>query len=255
MFQCTDIRVQWNPAVKATCWGQKTLQSLSYTNVALNITTDILFAVIIPALMLWGLNMNRRTKMSLLAVLGLGVFVCAAAIIKVGYLVNYGKTGDWLWDSRNITIWTVVECNMGIMAGSLPTLKPVLKRVLGSTYGSGSRKTPTAANYYAGGTRKSGSHWTALGSRRDGVTDETSSERAFNRGVGQSYELDENIISPSAKTTTKVTVSADVESKSSTSSLDDISAIPGGTSGATAGSGPGGIRKTTTTTMAYQNKS
>lgn len=32
---------------------------------------------------------------------------CVAAIIKIPQLVNYGKEGDLLWDSRNITIWTV----------------------------------------------------------------------------------------------------------------------------------------------------
>jgi hypothetical protein len=30
---------------------------------------------------------------------------CAAAIVKAGFLVNYGVTGDVLWDSANLTIW------------------------------------------------------------------------------------------------------------------------------------------------------
>jgi hypothetical protein len=32
---------------------------------------------------------------------------CAAATVKLSFLVNYGKTGDFLWDSANLTIWTV----------------------------------------------------------------------------------------------------------------------------------------------------
>ena len=78
---------------KGTCWGQKTLQSLSYTNVALNILTDILFAVVIPVRaepqlpvskvifvnmstqipMLWNVQMNKRQKWSIMGILGLGV--------------------------------------------------------------------------------------------------------------------------------------------------------------------------------------
>jgi hypothetical protein len=64
-----------------------------------------------------------------------------AALIKVTFLSSYGKTGDWLWDSRNLTIWTVIESNIGILAGNLPCLKPLFRAVLGSTYGRGTRKS------------------------------------------------------------------------------------------------------------------
>jgi hypothetical protein len=73
--------------------------------------------------------------------LGIGVFACAAASVKVSYLPNYGKEGDLLWDSRNITIWTAVELNVAITAASLPCLKPIFKKVLASRYGRGSDGT------------------------------------------------------------------------------------------------------------------
>lgn len=139
VFQCTNLAVLWDPTAKGTCWTENTLHALSYTNVSLNILTDLLFAVIIPVPMLWRVQMNKRQKASLCAILSCGVFATAAALIKVGYLPNYGKEGDWLWDSRNITIWTVTECNMGIIGGNLPCLKPLFRTVLGSTYGRGSR--------------------------------------------------------------------------------------------------------------------
>jgi hypothetical protein len=90
--------------------------------------------------MLWGVQMNRRHKASLICILGLGTFATAAAFVKLSYLPNYGKEGDLLWDSRDMTIWTVVECNVGIIAGNLPCLKPLFRSILVSTYGSGSRK-------------------------------------------------------------------------------------------------------------------
>jgi hypothetical protein len=64
-----------------------------------------------------------------------------AALIKVTFLPSYGKTGDWLWDSRNLTIWTVIESNVGIIAGNLPCLKPLFRAALGSTYGRGTRRS------------------------------------------------------------------------------------------------------------------
>lgn len=145
MFQCTNIRIIWDPTVKATCWSAQTIRALSYTNAALNILTDLLFSVIIPVPMLWRLHVNFRTWLTLMCILGLGVFACAAGGVKVSFLPNYGKQGDFLWDSRNITIWSATELNVGITAASLPPLRPLFRQVLNSTYGRGSHgssKTP-----------------------------------------------------------------------------------------------------------------
>lgn len=176
--------------------------------------------------MLWNLNVHFRTRVSLIGVLGLGVFACAAAFVKLGYVTNYGKLGDWLWDSRNITIWTCVELNVGIIAGSLPTLRPIFRRFLGSTYGkSSSRKTPNTGNTnYGRGTMRSGSNWHTLGSGRRGgadeQVDEASSERAINARVDE-YELQNRIASPQG-ITNKTTILTSIDAKSSDESLDRV---------------------------------
>lgn len=91
----------------------------------------------------------------------------AGAFVKVSYITNYGKEGDWLWDSRDITIWTVVECNVGIIAGNLPCLKPLFRRVLGSTYGLGSKKNSnTKAYHYGTGTGRDPKNYSSLTSGR-----------------------------------------------------------------------------------------
>ncbi|OAG06881.1 uncharacterized protein CC84DRAFT_630037 [Paraphaeosphaeria sporulosa] len=158
MFQCTNLAVQWDQSVKGTCWSKQTIQALGYTNTACNIITDLLFAIVIPIPMLWQVQLNRRQKSSIVCILGLGIFATAAALVKISFLPNYGSTGDWLWDSRNITIWTILETCVGIIAGNLPCLKPLFRTVLGSTYGRGSRGrtggTGNTPRYlgYGGGT-------------------------------------------------------------------------------------------------------
>lgn len=136
MLQCKHISALWDPGVPQQCWSGNTLRALSYTNVTLNILTDLTCAILLPIPMLWHIPLNKRTRASLISVFSLGLFACAAAIIKIPYLVNYGQQGDFLWDSRNITIWTMTECNIGIIAGSLPCLRPLLRPLLGSAYGS-----------------------------------------------------------------------------------------------------------------------
>jgi uncharacterized membrane protein len=66
VLQCTNLTVLWDPAAIGTCWTGSTLKALSYTNVcklswtvtstytkltmapALNVITDLLFAIFIP---------------------------------------------------------------------------------------------------------------------------------------------------------------------------------------------------------------
>ncbi|RAK83961.1 integral membrane family protein [Aspergillus costaricaensis CBS 115574] len=147
MFECKDIRSIWDENVKSQCFTSSQLLKLSYTNTGLNILTDLIFAIL-PAIMLRHLQVNRRVKASLVCILGLGIFACAAAIVKLSVLPNYGRTGDLLWDYSTLTIWVVVESNMGIIAGSLPTLKPLFKQFLG-TYGS-----QTKTRRYTYGSKK-----------------------------------------------------------------------------------------------------
>jgi hypothetical protein len=55
-------------------------------------------------------------------------------------VINYGKTGDFLWDSSDISIWTVIEVGVGITSASMPALKPLFKKALEKTLSySGSR--------------------------------------------------------------------------------------------------------------------
>jgi hypothetical protein len=68
---------------------------------------------------------------------------------------NHGRDPDLLWKSRNITIWTVTECNIGIIAGNLLCFKPLFRDMLGLSYGS--RTTPTS---YAAGTGRATSNHT-----------------------------------------------------------------------------------------------
>lgn len=109
------------------------VQGLGYTDATLNIATDVFFAVFTSVPLFWDLNVHRRTRVSLIAVLGLGVIACGDSIIEAVYLYNLGKYSDWLWDSRNISIWHVVELNTGIVAGCVPAIRPLFRGVLGGS--------------------------------------------------------------------------------------------------------------------------
>lgn len=95
------------------------------------------------------MQLAKRIKIALLAVLSLGIWyrplseispimlmppsACIAGIIKITILPTYGRSGDFLYDSAELTIWTTTELNIGILAGSIPCLKPLYKMLLEKT--------------------------------------------------------------------------------------------------------------------------
>lgn len=148
----------------------------------MNILTDFIFAVVIPIPMLWKLNVNRRQRWSLIGILGLGIFACVAACVKSAYLLNYGAKTDPLWQTRNITIWNVAELNVGIIAGSLPTLRPLFPGFLGGTNTSsyGHMKGSYAKESRRGTLMPNRNNWLNLSSERNIV---------LNGNGQESYEM------------------------------------------------------------------
>lgn len=101
-------------------------------------------------------------------------------------MYNLGHYSDWLWDSRNISIWHVVELNTGIVAGILPAIRPLFRGILGSSawdrkhqnvYLRSSQLRTTAFS-----SKKGTWFRTVTKGRGSGATGETNSERAFNAG-------------------------------------------------------------------------
>lgn len=113
------------------CWPPRVTQGLSYADATLNITTDIIFAVLIPVPLFYHLNVSTRRRIYLISVLGLGLLACAACIIKSVHLYQMATYDDFLWDSRYVTIWATAELNTGIVAGSIPAVKPCVNPLFG----------------------------------------------------------------------------------------------------------------------------
>lgn len=157
IFQCLPFEAIWNIALRppplgtgtAKCYSNTVFRNLGLMNSSFNIVTDVLFATI-PIPLIWQLQLNVRTKISLIAVLSLGWFACAAAIIKAVLQWNVLNELDWtVHDSFNI--WNYIEFTVGIIAASLPSLKPLfnwfLEAARAITSAGRSRGTGRASAY------------------------------------------------------------------------------------------------------------
>ncbi|KAF3003228.1 hypothetical protein E8E13_009926 [Curvularia kusanoi] len=88
--------------------------------------------------------MPRRTKISIIFILGLGILASIATIIRLPYLKYYDHAkypNDLLFHLGVIVICSNSECSLGILACSLPPLRKLLKLYYEkwSSYKRGSR--------------------------------------------------------------------------------------------------------------------
>ena len=105
-----------------------------------SIASDFLLALL-PIPLVWQLQLNGRTKSTLICILNLGLFAGVAAIIKSEkQKTAFSDPDPFVHDT--FTIWRFIEYDVGIITASLPSLKPLSKRVLNGTRGT----TPSGPN-------------------------------------------------------------------------------------------------------------
>ena len=107
----------------ANCYDDHIFLSIAIFNSSINIFTDVFFALL-PIPIIWNLQINQRTKITLSFILSLGLFACAVAIYKTYVQSQFFKTPDFTYDDTYF-VWNDVEFQAGMLAASLPTLRPL----------------------------------------------------------------------------------------------------------------------------------
>ncbi|KAH6656126.1 hypothetical protein BKA67DRAFT_535020 [Truncatella angustata] len=162
IFQCAPISFFWNKNQDGTCVSMDVIIGLAYLYSVCSVFTDFTFALL-PAWIISGLQLNMRTKLALIPLMAMGCVASAAVVVRFAYLPRF-RDPDFLWATTDIAIWSTVEEGLAIAAGSLATLRPLLKLVgykLGLTSG---RPSHMGASSYG----KMGSMADKLTSRRRG---------------------------------------------------------------------------------------
>jgi len=132
VFQCLPIKATWNfllrldPGTK--CFSNTTYRNIGLFNGSVNIFTDFVFATL-PIPMILTLQVNMRTKISLVCILSLGYFACACSLVKEVLLLNFFTDTDGLFNDA-YQIWNAIELNVGIIAACLPALRPLFAFIL-----------------------------------------------------------------------------------------------------------------------------
>lgn len=123
-----------------TCNARAIQTALSYLVAAVSITTDWIFALL-PIFLLWNVQMRTGIKLSVIAMLSLGVFASVAPIVRLKYLLGMNDLSHFLQNLGPILAWAAAEANAGMLLANLPACRPLLEMVFTGLFSSASRSS------------------------------------------------------------------------------------------------------------------
>ncbi|KAF1945262.1 hypothetical protein EJ02DRAFT_51235 [Clathrospora elynae] len=136
---CHPINTLWGESNGVCNLQLNTDVSLFFS--AIEIMTDFSLSIL-PAILLWNVQMKGKVKASVAFMLALAGFASCATIVRLKYLTLYSDPGEFMYSTGSIGFWSLMEEGIGIIAGSLPALRPLLSlRIRIST----SSNTPAAS--------------------------------------------------------------------------------------------------------------
>ncbi|KAF2749001.1 hypothetical protein M011DRAFT_475753 [Sporormia fimetaria CBS 119925] len=168
-FACTPLTI-FKPHMKGKC-----IYSLPiwYLTSGMNIVTDFLIFGI-PIHPVLQLRISKRKKLLLLGLFCLGFFTCFISLIRLTTLHKSIHTTDPFWDNAPTAYWSVVELNCGILCACLPTLRPLVQRILPRLVGT-DRKGRSVRDEEVRIVRRRVS--SALGEKEGGIERDMESEK------------------------------------------------------------------------------
>ncbi|CZR67242.1 related to integral membrane protein [Phialocephala subalpina] len=134
IFQCTPTRYFWTKWIHSVdpnpkCLDGRVIEAVTYAHCAVSAITDWSFGIL-PVFFVWNMQMNPRTKLSVVLILSLGFFASTATIVRIVYIKTLKATDDYSWEGINLAKWSMIEPAIAITAMNFATLRPMFKNVL-----------------------------------------------------------------------------------------------------------------------------
>lgn len=158
-----------------------------------NIITDLAILAL-PIPVLTGMNLPRRQKYILVATFSLGIFLTIVDVVRIYYLQQaitlaptttvsdptaiFGDSPDFAWNASLSLMWSAIEVNMGMICACIPTLKPLIIKILPAAIIDPDGTQNSNLSTYATGSEKE----TGQGTRND--TDPPMSREGPNNDLG-----------------------------------------------------------------------
>ncbi|KAJ5143776.1 uncharacterized protein N7515_002563 [Penicillium bovifimosum] len=139
-FQCNPPSMLWDLSAGGTCWSPDIFDGFNYFVSAWTTLTDIILAFV-PIVAFCKLQMPVSTKASVCIMMGLTLLSAIVTIVKATYLKLFTNHADPLFKVVPLVLWGLVEQNVVIIAACIPTIRPLFRKVFGSTKNSSGQAT------------------------------------------------------------------------------------------------------------------
>ncbi|KAI8937693.1 hypothetical protein NX059_005394 [Plenodomus lindquistii] len=149
IFMCTPIHKRWNTSAPGTCGRQ---DQYIFGVVGVTIATDVL-VTIIPAWIVYDLQMSIKSKIGIIAFLSLPLAVTAIGCYRLHqFVLVFSLPALTAEDPHNVrNALSNIESNLGVIAACGPTIKWILGRFI-SCFDT----TQTASAYVPNPSARSG---------------------------------------------------------------------------------------------------
>ncbi|CAJ2503008.1 Uu.00g104020.m01.CDS01 [Anthostomella pinea] len=143
IFQCSPVQAAFNP-YHSTAYCIPLLTEY-ICSAPINIVTDLAILAL-PLPVLTGMRLPLKQKVILIITFALAIFVTIVDVIRIYYLqqaitqvspivskdpaATFGDSPQFAWNASLSLMWSAVEVNVGITCACIPTLKPLIIRIL-----------------------------------------------------------------------------------------------------------------------------
>ncbi|CAL8584540.1 hypothetical protein XPA_010130 [Xanthoria parietina] len=122
IFQCNPIAGSWDKMRPAKCFTDAQLQRIIISQAIISIISDFVLALF-PIVIFWKVQIELRIKAGLCFLMSLGLLTAACCIVRT--ILNWQNVNsDPTWASVDNWYWRSWEVSVGIVAASIPALRP-----------------------------------------------------------------------------------------------------------------------------------
>ncbi|KAI0184707.1 hypothetical protein EV127DRAFT_443511 [Xylaria flabelliformis] len=115
---CTPVEANWNVLIDGDC----TRVNTKYTNLSVsvfNFISDVII-LLIPQRVIWKLNMSTKKKIGISFIFAIGIFACAASLIRLVETIRHAESPDFTYTFSGIMLVSASEIALGYLVICVP---------------------------------------------------------------------------------------------------------------------------------------
>ncbi|KAK2047134.1 integral membrane protein [Colletotrichum somersetense] len=127
-FQCMPPSYFWRQLYgeKGSCINFNIVPDATIAHSVISATSDWCMGLL-PIALLWDVKLNRRTKALVAVLLSMGMIAGVALMVRIPYVRHLAISTDFLYETIDVAIWSVMEPALGIIAATVPSLRPLFQ--------------------------------------------------------------------------------------------------------------------------------